>query len=198
MIISITGIDGCGKSTQVENLLNYLSKNNYKIYLSKAYGNEEKAIFEKLIPEFHQKAILFLFQALHVQQLQKTLSAQKEGKIIVADRWDDSYLAYHSTNGVLAKNPYLRNELNKLAFEGIKPSLTFYLDVDIDIIIQRLKIRGESFLEKRLKDFFLKMRESYHILAKEENWITIDGTLSINEVTQTIIDHVNLLLKEFF
>ncbi len=195
MIICITGIDGCGKTTQAHNLIGYLMVQGHKAYLSKAYANEEKDIFEKLLPSLHQKAILFLFQALHVQQLQKAKKAITDGKIVVADRWDDSYLVYHSKNGILSTKPKLRNRLNELAFEGVKADLTFFLDVNIEVIMQRLKDRGESFFEKKPVKFFKEMRKSYLRLSKKENWIVIDGNISINEVSQIIINHVNNLLR---
>lgn len=194
MIISITGIDGCGKSTQVKNLIENLNRLGYETYLSKAYDEKEKEIFENLLPTYNQKAILFLFQALHVQQFQSSIKAENEGKIVVADRWDDSYLVYHSTNGVLSKKPKLLQQINELAFEKKKPETTFYLDVDIPTILNRLKIRGESFLEKKPPEFFIEMRKSYLKLAKKENWVVVNGVQSIDEVSQFILNHVHSIL----
>jgi dTMP kinase len=194
MIISITGIDGCGKSTQVKNLIENLNRLGYETYLSKAYDEKEKEIFENLLPTYNQKAILFLFQALHVQQFQSSIKAENEGKIVVADRWDDSYLVYHSTNGVLSKKPKLLQQINELAFEKKKPETTFYLDVDIPTILNRLKIRGESFLEKKPPEFFIEMRKSYLKLAKKENWVVVNGVQSIDEISQFILNHVHSIL----
>lgn len=196
MIINITGIDGCGKSTQVKKLIQKLDKLGYEIYLSKAYGKEEKKVFEKLIPKFDQKAILFIFQALHVQQFNNAVEAEALKKIVVADRWDDSYLVYHSTNGVLSKKPKLREQINDLAFKKRKADLTFYLDVNVENIMHRLKIRGESFLEKKPAFFFETIRQAYLDLAALENWVIIDGTLSIKDISNLIFEEVNLLLKK--
>lgn len=194
MIINITGIDGCGKTTQAIRLIEYLKSNGYKTYFSKAYGESEKEIFEKILPNLHQKAILFLFQYLHVQQFQNALKAEESGKIVVTDRWDDSYLVYHSQNGVLSKKKELRNQINELAFEKRKSDVTFFLDLDVNILMHRMKIRGQSFFEKRSIDFFTEMRKGYLSLAKRENWVIINGSLSIDTISQLIIDNIKQLI----
>lgn len=194
MIINITGIDGCGKTTQAIRLIEYLNASGYETYLSKAYGEKEKEIFEKMLPNLHQKAILFLFQYLHVQQFQNALKAEKSGKIVIADRWDDSYLVYHSQNGILSKDRKLRNQINELAFEERKSDITFFLNLDVEILIDRMKIRGESFFEKKSIDFFTKMQKGYLSLAKRENWVIINGGLPINTISQLIIGNIKQLI----
>ncbi len=68
MLFNITGIDGCGKTTQVQLLQEYLVEQGKEVFVSKAYGEEEKKILSSIMPNLDQLAILFLFQALHVEQ----------------------------------------------------------------------------------------------------------------------------------
>lgn len=197
MLFNITGIDGCGKTTQVKLLQDYLLKEGKNVVISKAYGDEEKKIFSSVMPQLDQLAIMFLFQALHVQQLSKVVIAENRGDLVISDRWDDSYLSYHSKFGILSKNKKLRNELNFLAFKNKKPNLTFLLDIDVSIGQKRLDVRGRSFLDKKSIKFFETMRKSFLEFAKQENWIILDGTNSVDFVFLKIKERVDDYMKFF-
>lgn len=186
-IICFSGIDGCGKGTQKDLLVSYFQKNGKKVFLSKAYGDAEKECFSSFIEYWSQESILFLFQALHVEQRKQALEAIKRNEIVIADRWDDSYLAYHSKFGILATEVGLRNKLNEIAFQGIKPDITFLLDTPIEIAQERLSIRGADYFDKLPPSYHKIMRDAYLALAKKWKWIVIDGTLPTSEIHSKVI-----------
>jgi len=155
MFISFTGIDGSGKTTQIDLLSKYLIAKGHDLFISEAYTRKEKELFQSYIQEIDQIAIMFLFQAFHTQQYLSVKDSLDKNKTVIADRWDESYQAYHSIYGILAKNPNLRNELNFLAFQNLKPEVCFFIDTDPKVTIERTKERGQ--------DYFDKLSMSYHV-----------------------------------
>lgn len=194
MIINITGIDGCGKTTQVDLLSQCLRAIDREVFVSKAFGYREKAVYSELIPQFEPVALMFLFQALHVQQRVTALKAESEGRIVVSDRWDDSYLAYHRKFGILSRNESLRTELNKLAFDSRKADLTFLLDVSPQQAEERMGRRGRSFLDNQPLDHFETIRNSFLELAKEEGWVVLNGAEGSLSLSGQIFSRVKTLL----
>lgn len=190
MLISITGLDGCGKGTQIALLKKHLEKKGKVVFYSKAYTDDIKAIFSPYLEYWSPIARMFFFQALYAQQCIESVRALKEGKIVIADRWDESYIAYHSQYGILAKNKKLRNQLHQLAFRGIKPDLTFFLDIPPEMVFERTKLRGQDFFDKGSLEYHRKMREGYLKLAKERNWIIIDGTQTVETIHKIIVAEV--------
>lgn len=176
MLINITGLDGSGKSTQVQKLVDTLKKMGIKTFKSKAYTEEYKNIFEQVISNLDQVAIMFLFQSIHTQQRIFAENAEKEGFLVVSDRWDESFLSYHSLFGKLSENESGRDFLNQLAFDNKKPDITFFLDIDLENAQKRIFMRGdESFLDKSALKNFLKLREFLLNEAESKKWIILDA-----------------------
>ena len=191
MLICFTGIDGCGKSTQVSLLRDYLRKQGKKVYVSKAYGDVEKKIFSTYIEGIKQEALLFLFQAFHIQQRLKAVNAIKKGEIVVADRWDESYIAYHSQRGILSRNKELRKELNSIAFRNIIPELTFLLDLSVREAQKRIKARGGGFFDQKSVEYHEMMRKGYLMLAEKRGWYILDAKRSPDILHQAVTIIVN-------
>lgn len=187
MLICLTGIDGCGKGTQKELLRAHFQNAGKAVFMSKAYGDAEKECFSAFIEYWTQESILFLFQALHVEQRVKAEKALGRGDIVIADRWDESYLAYHSTHGILSSDPCLRDQLNKIAFAGIFPDVTFFLDVSVEQARKRLLSRGMDFFDRLSSDYHSTMRNEYLSIATARKWIIIDGTNPALDIHKEIL-----------
>lgn len=190
MIICFSGVDGCGKGTQKDLLTIALRAKGKSVFSSKAYGDGEKECFAPFIEYWSQEAILFLFQALHVEQRKHMEKALQRGEIVIADRWDESYLAYHRTYGILKDDPTLRNLLNAIVFKGIIPDITFLLDVPVEQTRKRLQLRGADFFDKLPETYHETMRKEYLRLAEERKWIVLDGTRPAIEIHKNILDTV--------
>lgn len=185
----ITGIDGCGKSTQINLLADWLRINNLSVVINKAYNCEAKIILRPYINNWESDlAIMFLFQALHAQQYAEATKYLNEKNIVLADRWDESYLAYHSNFGELSKNNDLLNKLNNLAFKDLLPDLGFLITVPVEVARQRREMRGkiEKF-ENRPDEYFKLIQETYISIAKERNWYIIDGNQFESAIHEKII-----------
>jgi dTMP kinase len=135
MLVTITGIDGCGKGTQLQHLAAFLQGQGRSVFVSKAYGDAEKELFALFIERATDEAVMFLFQAMHAEQRAKAARAQERGEIVLADRWDESYEAYHSQYGVLSHDTELRQRLNEVAFRGWRADTTILLRVPVAMAI---------------------------------------------------------------
>ncbi len=187
-LIVITGIDGCGKSTQIGMLSSWLTKNKHSVKITKAYDNEAKIVLRGYMNNWtNDNAIMFLFQALHAQQYTDASEALKSGHVVLADRWDESYLAYHSNFGELSADEDLRSKLNQLAFKGLTPDLGFVLKISPEVAHERRRLRGhfERF-ESRSDDYFGVIQSAYLQIANQRGWHIINGMLSADEIHEII------------
>lgn len=194
MLINITGIDGCGKSLQITLLEGHIRSKGKGVFISKAYGKAEKDIFSAYVETIEQEALLFLFQAFHVRQFLKAREALEKGDIVIADRWDESYIVYHSQRGILAHDPMLREKLNKLAFKSVIPDFTFLLDVSVEVGQHRTYARGADFFDKKPADYHEMMRRGYLSLAQERRWYVLDGNKNVETLHKEVADIVEPVL----
>ena len=140
---------------------------------------------------------MFLFQAMHSIQSQKALDAEKNGKIVLADRWDESYIAYHSQYGPLAENDILRNEMNLAAFQGRKPDLVIYPRLETHQAMQRILAKAVKMDYFDLADasYHESMMRSYDQQASQNNWLVVDATLCEDILGRLIFDAITRLHK---
>jgi dTMP kinase len=191
LLINITGIDGCGKGTQLGHLADFLRSKNKPVFMSKAYGDAEKELFALFMETATPEGVLFLFQALHAEQRAKAEKALKRGEIVLADRWDDSYEAYHSQNGILSSDQKLRFRLNEIAFGGICADITFLLKVPVDIAMERCRIRGADFFDLKGREYHQSLSDRMDQLAAEQNWVVLDGTLPHREIHRRTVETIS-------
>lgn len=195
MLIAISGIDGCGKSLQVDLLQSWLTTKGLNPIATKAYDDMAKLACRQFIEEWtDDTAIMFLFQALHAQQYANTARALKAGLIVIADRWDESFLAYHQSFGFLAPNGATRTLLNQVAFRGLLPEKGFLIQVPIEIARLRRESRGKvEKLEDRPDDYYETIQAALLNISLERGWEIIDGTKTPQEIHQEIVRSLGLL-----
>ncbi len=194
-LICFTGVDGCGKSTQVHLLKSALEQLGHAVVLSKAYDEPEKEAFAHYVNRMDNEAITLLFQALHRQQYVKARQALKAGAIVIADRWDESYLAYHEEHGFLSEDPELRNRLNEIAFEGLKPNLMFVLDLPVEKARERMKARGEDFFDKKSNEMHEQKRLKYNTYTEgNPDWHIVLADRSVEAIHQDVLAIVKAFL----
>ncbi len=172
--ITFEGIEGAGKSTQSVMLHNYLIEKNKKVILTKEPGGTEtgKKIRQILLSHsdeiFPPLAELFLYEAdrnFHIHNLIKPKIGQ--GYTVICDRFTDSTLAYQGYARGLDID--FVKEINSIASEGIKPDITFLIDIPVEEGLKRIqKIREKDRIEKEEIDFHKKLREGFLKIAEEE------------------------------
>lgn len=200
-LIAIEGIDGSGKSTLVKYLEEELRKEGNKVVKVATREEEKESIFRTVIEGYpvdpHSPAYMFFFQFLHAHKVGRTKQALNEGKIVVADRWDLSFFVWHESFGFFTKESNkLREEVSRLAFGGLKPTLGIYLNVSVDNALDRRMWRGEviSNLDAERR-FYNTVINAYKSLAQHYGWVTIDANDGFERVRQGVWELVKEVIK---
>ena len=206
LFITFEGGDACGKSTQVKLFKEYVVTRKDKddfVFVREPGGTGLGEKIRELLLSYEEdspvpKAELLLFLASRAQLFEKVISpAISEGKIVVADRFYDSTIAYQGfAREIFDAEEILK--LNKLILGKFKPNLTFYLKIKPEIAFKR-KNSGENLdrMEKEALAFHQKVYEGYQFISKKEKerFVVLDATKSIEEIHNEIVASVENLIK---
>ena len=192
--ISFEGIDGSGKSTQIQKLAEFLEARDFDIVITRepggSKGGEEirNLLLQGNVDRWSAETEILLFTAARRDHLERViLPALEKGKIVICDRFTDSTRMYQGMRGV-----NLRNLVDTLNEKVIKfdPDLTIVIDLDPEISLARAKSR--EIVEERFEDFGvdlqMKMRKGFLELAKEfcNRIEVVNGQQSIEKLAQDI------------
>lgn len=200
-LFAFAGINGCGKSTLIQNVSDRLKTKGHPVSITKAYTQERKAAFGEFLCTADDIEIMFMFQSFFRRQYLETVSALDRGNIVLADRWQESYDEYHSQHEPLSSHNELRKLIGNLAFNSMRPLLTFYIRVPVELAMTRTQNRGEDFFDKQPTDKHLQQSRYYDTRSfQEQSWLTLDGATDENTLadtaTQLIIDKLALSSTE--
>lgn len=195
MFITFEGGDGCGKTTQINLLDEYLRSKGYKTLLtrepgSKGLGIKLREILLNYDGEVSPTCESFLFLADRAQHVDCIIKpALKEGVIVLCDRHTDSTVAYQGYGRGLDIEQI--HKLNNIATGGLKPDLTIVLDVDVQTSQARVGSEKDR-MESSGIEFFEKVRQGFLEIAKEEpeRVKVVDSTRTINEIHKQILELV--------
>ncbi|HJW73512.1 MAG TPA: dTMP kinase [Geothrix sp.] len=211
VFITIEGVEGSGKSTQLLRLSERLRHMKLPLVVSKepggtALGRE----LRRLLLERHLSgetwcpdAELLLFYADRAQHLETVIRpALAVGKLVLVDRFEDSTRAYQGASGVAES---ALDRLSDLVLRGLKPHLTILLDMDPESSLQRVEVRnlslGGDFAEFRFDqaelDFHRRVRTRFLALAQSHpNRVAlIHARAPVDEVEAAIWARVAPLLR---
>lgn len=192
MFVSFEGIDGSGKGTQARLFLEYLKEKNIPfIYVREPGGTEIGEAIRKLLLEnrdmpISPRAELLLFLASRAQLVSQVISpALIENKIVVADRFIDSSVAYQGAGRNIGLEEV--EKLNDFATSGLKPDLTFYIDITVETSMKRKKVFDR--IESEGYEFLKTVRDAYLYLARKfsDRIVIIDGEKTVEEIHKQII-----------
>lgn len=195
MFISFEGIDSCGKSTQVELFIKYLRENGIEYIKVREPGGTQlgEKIRELLISEeMCSRSELLLFLASRAQLVENIIkTALHDGKIVVADRFSHSSLAYQGCGRGLGVS--IVQMLNDFATDKVYPDIVFYIDIEIETAIKRMENSrkgSKDRIEKETAEFWKRVRDCYLQQAKEDKSIVvINGERTIEEIHEDIVRH---------
>ena len=188
--ITFEGIEGSGKSTQLQMLADFLNEKKIPIIVTREPGGTKlgqeirKLLLHSKDFNFSQKTEIFLYAADRTQHINEVvLPALKENKIILCDRFIDSTVAYQGYARGLPLD-FVEN-MNSKACDGLKPDLTFLVDCPVEVGLKRVGLRSKEKkieidrFEKESVLFHQKVRDGYLSIAKKEpnRFVTLDGTL---------------------
>ncbi len=192
IFITFEGVDGCGKTTQISLLDEYLCGKNKKVLLTREPGSgmlgsrirELLLNFEGSISPNCESFLFLADRAQHVDCMIKPALA--EGKIVLCDRFIDSTLAYQGYGRGLDINQV--KYLNDLAISGLKPDLTIVFDVEARESLSRLH-RSKDRMEAEDIEFFERVREGYLEIAKQEpeRVRVIDASGSVEAIYKKVV-----------
>ena len=196
MFISFEGIDGCGKTTQIDLLNNYLIKLGYSVVAVREPGGTQVSEKIRKILLDNKNSIckiteLFLFEAARAELMHSIISpALINGNFVLSDRFIDSTIAYQGYGRELDIS-YI-NTLNTIATENRIPDITFYLKITFSNIKQRYKINDFDRMEQSGDVFLQKIIDGFDFIASNntERIVIIDASQTIDNVFKDIVNEL--------
>lgn len=194
--VVLDGPDGCGKTTQVKLLAQWLSEQSVSFECLRDPGGT--AIGEKirnilLNPDhitMSTTAEVLLYMAARIQLWQEKIApALKENKCVILDRWLSSTCAYQGYAGGFGIDKVIKIAAD--ALERTWPDLTIILDVDLETSVNRLSSQPDR-MEAKPCQYHQKVREGFLELARQrENFMIVDGKGDIETVHNKILQHIS-------
>lgn len=190
---ALEGPDGCGKSTQLNMLAEWLESKNIEVRKTKEptdtpMGKLLRKNLENKIDVCPESEAL-LFAGDRAQHVSNEIRPKlEEGNIVITGRYLLSSLVYQSIRGLSEE---WIEEINRHA---IIPNLTIIIDVPPKTGLKRVNKSGEPDIFEEDLEMQKKVREKYLKLAKEKNMPIIDGTLSKDKVHKKIKKQVKKVL----
>jgi len=210
-LITFEGIDGCGKSTQMRLLEQYLTELGLAVVSTREPGGTElgrkirSALLDGVEGSVEPLAELLLYAADRAQHVRQVIMpALAEGKVVLSDRFYDATTVYqgYARGFDLA----LVNQLNELAAGGLKPDLTLLFDLDVETGLKRTWERGDvadgkaarpDRLDQEPVEFHECVREAYlEIAAREpQRFRVIPAAGPVEETFELMIREVQRLFN---
>ncbi len=180
LFITFEGVEGSGKTTQINRLKKYLTQKGILCKVTREPGGcpiGEK-IRKILLNPHHREMVplseLFLYEASRAQHVKEVIEPLlAKGVVVLCDRFSDASIAYQGYGRKLDLG--LVKRLNRLSSQQIKPHVTFLLDCPSDLGLKRAvqrnqvqrKEREERFEREKIQ-FHYRVRRGYLSLAKKE------------------------------
>ena len=198
--ITFEGCDGCGKSTQLRLLSQYLTENGIPHIFTREPGGGKisEAIREILLNgknmEMTDECEALLYAASRVQHLSDRVEpALSEGKLVICDRYVDSSLAYQAYARGLGLD--FVTKINAFALQKYLPDVTIFIDLTPEAAFKRKHGADENDrLEKAGMAFHQRVYEGYKAVAAAEpnRVMCVDGTQTPEEIFADVVK----ILKE--
>ena len=192
--ITIDGVEGAGKSTQIDLVCEHLIQKGIKVVRTREPGGTEvgekirAVLLDVENQEMHSDTELLLMFSSRNELIQnKIIPALEEGCWVVSDRFTDASFAYQGGGRMLNLD-----RISKLAdwvLGDFKPDLTFLLDVTVEVGMQRIETRAaKDRIELEERAFFERVRSVFiqRSEAFPERIKLIDATASVNDIQSKI------------
>ena len=203
--IVLEGIDGCGKTTQVNELTKWLPNSglmpkNSKLITTREpggslLGKKLRGLILENNPDSKPSSLaeLLLYSADRAEHLSKIISpALKNNDWVISDRFSDSTLAYQGYGRKI--NFDVIKNIESIVCQGEYPDLTFFLEISPEESISRRKNQMPDRMEAEGIEFLDKVNKGFKLIAKEKNWKVISASQNIKTISNQIKE---TLLKQF-
>lgn len=203
--VSFEGIEGAGKSTQIERFQKHVESLGFSVHLFREPGG---TVFGEKLREailgskegLDAMAECYLFASSRAQLLREKILPilEKKNHVVILDRYIDSTMAYQGIargigiETVLATHQY--EPLNRL------PDITFYLHIDLQESHKRQEKRGheKDYFESKDQDFYQKILKGYDKACElfKDRIVTVDAKRDVDTITRDINQKWDKFLKE--
>lgn len=202
--VTMEGMDGCGKTTQMAYLLDALDRWGYEVRRTREPGG--CAISEKIrgvLLDNSNAAMTdtteaLLYAAARCQHVAEVIRpAVAAGQVVLCDRFVDSSVAYQGGGRCLGVETV--EAINRFALDGMKPDITVYLDIDRATAQRRRAAASElDRMEAETDAFRRRTEEAYRaLIAREpERFIVVDATPAPEKIAQLVAERVLNSLME--
>ena len=200
-LITFEGIDGSGKSTQIQMLEHEFNKLGVEYKTFREPGGTELSekiraiLLDKENIELISTAESLLFAAARAQLTAEQIKpAITNGKFVICDRFTDSTIAYQGYGRGLDIKQL--EEINYIATDGLTPDITFILDISPEVAAVRMEAEASDRMEETGVDFFRMIRGGYRQI-KDQNpnrCRLINGDQSPENVFKEIKE---IIIKQF-
>ncbi len=196
LFLTLEGVEGVGKSTNIEFMTQYLEQRGIDYVLTREPGGTQLAekirellldVHEEHMSELTELLLVFAARAQHIEKLIEPALAS--GKWVLCDRFTDATFAYQGAGrGLSIENI---TQLQSMVQKSLRPDLTIILDLDPAIGMERANRRGElDRFEQEQQSFFLLARQAYLDIAaaEPERCRVIDASKPLAQVKSDLID----------
>lgn len=199
-LFTFCGLDGCGKTTMLTRLITEL-ENDYDIFMTKqpTTAVRESKIFRTYMDcpnhdSYDYRSLSLLAASDRLQHVNKVIKPQLEkGKIVISDRYFYSCLA-----NLRARGFEQDKWIYEIAQSVIKPDISFFFDVPVDIAIKRVRSRPEE--KNRYIDIELqhRLRDEYIKICRANNGVLISTEIPLEESYEIVKNEVRKVLNNEF
>lgn len=203
LFITVEGLDGAGKSTQLKFIEKYFKNRNLDTVFLREPGGTlvgekiREILLDRENTSMKETTEAFLYAAARAQLVSEIiLPSLMEGKVVVCDRYIDSTLAYQGFGREMGLEKVL--EINKWAIDGVIPDLTILLSLDNKNSMSRVE---NSSLKDRIEmeslEFHTRVRLGYETIKDmfKDRIKEIEANKSIEEISNIIKNELDLLLR---
>ncbi len=207
--ITIEGLDGCGKSTQLGKLASVLRGQGIEVVLTREPGGTPagESIRAVLLDSrttglapMAELALMFASRAQHLHQV--ILPALAAGRFVLCDRFTDSTEAYQGGGRKVGVEPV--RQLHQLLCGGLQPDLTLLMDSEVSASVARARRRNtaasgphdENRFEQESRAFFERVHNAYLEIARREpeRVVLLDARRPVETVHSEIVEAVRTRL----
>ena len=205
LFVTMEGVDGCGKTTQRNALIEHLKTLGWTITMTREPGGDEVAekirnlVLDPVNTAIFDETEAYLYAASRCQNVRAIIRpALMKGHAVVCDRFVDSSIAYQGGGRQLGTARIA--EINREAVGDTQPDITIYLRMQPEkALSRRLSASEPDRLEREKESFFERTYCAYEELYAQEGMervLTVDASQPIEEVTREMLEKLDCRLNE--